>query len=227
MADPGQFPSIPRPRRRGGMTLVETLMAMAIAAVVLTTLALSLWTLRRATAGLAARDGDGRAAREAMLDLAAAWAQAADLVPDQPALEAAPEPGADGRRRLLQWYGPHPGLRARGEWARMELLAEPAGPAERLLWLWSPLPGSEAAWPPETNVVWRAARGVRLEVQDNAGWRNDWPPEGAGPDAPRLPLRIRIEAAPADAGAPLRAQTSIPAAVTVTSRVLRASSAAR
>jgi hypothetical protein len=211
------------------MTLVETLVAMAIASVVLTALALSLWTLRRSVSGLTARDGADRPVREAVQELGASWVQAADLLPDEPALQLSPEMNATAARPRCQWYAPHPARRAQGEWARMELHVEAAGAGGRLLWIWTPLPGEEAAWPPETNVVARAVRAIRLEAHDGVRWRNDWPPPDAGPGAPRLPLRLRIEVEPLErAGAGgHRAQTAIPAAVTVTSQVLRASSAAR
>lgn len=239
----GQAPSVRRCVcahffRRGsppqsGLTLIEALLALTISMLVLTWLGSALWSLRRASADGTLRETGYRHPREALMHLAWEWESACDPFPEtQGALAVSFTPDESGGIPVLSGHvafrpdesKESGGMQVRGTVLRME-------PDPRTPGLWSvlriisPETGMEQQLlpPPQTNVVWKSVRSFRVECLYRDQWLKTWPPQKtAGAASVRWPDRLKFEVVlPEGSENILRAETALPAAMIITSRVTR------
>ncbi len=205
-----------RPAQSAGFTLVELLLAAAIA-VLIAALAWSLLsTTGRSVSSQEARAAGpaaaARAAERAQADLAALFLPEGDAA----CALALEENGsriafcavrAAGRTPDLVWSDPR----------RIEYAVENAGgPDAALVRVEEALAGPLGR---VTNRVLSRVAEFAIELHDGADWRRAWPPEGVTP--PPIPQRARITVRKEDMADAISAECWIPVGHSFTSRMVR------
>jgi len=208
--------------RRRGLTLVETLVALSLTALVAGLLLAAFHGLRRGLdAQLARAAGRGeisRALRRMRDDLLGAGAPLTNLAlrldwPDE----------AASTNRMFSFCTTH-GRETRGdpewpEWWRVRLIWTPAGDGRGALTrVVEPLATRIPAPAPHTNRLAEGLADARFRAYDGASWRTNWN-EAALPAAVEITWR---PAGGAGGGPPETAVMIVPAGLVVTSRLLRA-----
>lgn len=191
---------------RSGFTLLETLLALAVAAIVIAAIAAAHLSLRRAlgvTLGTASPRGETLEALDrlaAELRCAADWETPARTPP--PALTAGASPDGVWRLEFLARLRPpnEPDLR----YARLYRLRYEARPTSGGIALYRSAERQDAYSKPRdpealfTGKPLARMREWRATFFDGRRWSDRWPDAG---DGPRLPRLVRIEVVDAD-GAP-------------------------
>ncbi len=210
--------------RRGGFTLVELLLAVALASVV----AALAWSLLSSTTRAVEREADrarGPDAAARAVELVRDDLERMFLPPGDPACALELAAGGDAPPRLA-FCAVHVAARtadlAMGEPYRVEYTLAPEGGAgaAALLRISERLSGEMER---ETNVVLRPCSAFRVELGAGGTWQAKWPHETAGgapPRAARVTVQARADDPPADA------EFWIPAGHSLTSRFVRAGQAA-
>lgn len=215
-------------RRARGMTLVELLIAMAIA-VVLVIIAATLYrTTAQALSGQQARARGPHAANQALAalrdDLAGTILPAEDAACPF-VVEPLPESGSELAFCTLR-AGPVEGSVVWAVPRRMTYrLAAAGGSTSALVRVSVPLTGPGSQDPPETNVLVKEASRFVVSVFDGTDWRRTWPPgePGASP-RPRL-VRAELQVPDGPEGG-YTTEMFVPAGNSITSTLLRTSTPA-
>lgn len=227
------FPSPGRVRvraGRSGMTLIELLLAVAIAVLVLGVVLSAYHMVSVTLAGQQARrrgpDAAARAVEQLSRDL-----QCVSVVPagDLGAFTASPDSGPAKKDTDLAFCtAVVPPGEGDLRWSHLERVRYHAvdvpGAGLTLLREHRPLAGPDAFLPPQTNVVAEGLAGFRVTVYDGAAWQGRWPPD-RGPTCPAA-ARIEVALGTESGERMFRTEVLIPAGQVVTSSLVRAGQAA-
>lgn len=196
-----------------GFTLVETLLALAVAALALAAIAAAHLSLRRALSATFGHSASRAETLGALDRLAAELRCAADWeTPERspsPALTAAVAP--DGVWRLAFWARLRPPNEPDLRYARLYRLRYEARPVPEGMALYRaadryhPDHGTRAEAVPFSDKPLARVREWRATFFDGRRWSDRWPDADEGPRLPRL---VRIEVVDAD-GAPAVVETWI------------------
>lgn len=216
-------------RSRSGLTLVELLVSIAIAAVVVTLIVSLYRTVALTVSGQQARARGPHAAAQA-LDVIRADLTATILPAEDPScvftLGPALADGASGLElgfcALLRGDEEH-GLLWSQPYRVTFRVAAVAGHTAALVRVSAPLSGPDALAGPQTNVLLGDVAQFAVTVFDGQDWLAGWPP--ADPKAPR-PALVRVALVPREAGGRPEGYSTeilVPAGLSITSAITRVS----
>jgi len=215
-----------RSRHSAGFTLLELLLAIAIAVTAASVMILLFGSVSRFVAGENSRAGTRAAAERALQairnDAACALLQEEDLAcllslaqgPEGPVLSlcatrrAPDDEGAEWAETVSVQYRAAPG----------------AGTDIDFLQIERPLTGVGSLAGPVTNLLVRNVASLRMEIFDGSAWRPAWPPE-EGKQRPRL-LRIAIGSGGGPAVESIEAEFGFSSGIVATSSVVRGATTA-
>ncbi|MBU0678382.1 MAG: GspJ family type II secretion system protein [Verrucomicrobia bacterium] len=209
---------------RLGYTLIETILAVAIAALIVLLIFSLYYAVTHTLSGQQSRKNDRNSAVRALEqiseDLTSAYPPS-----NEAGCEFVLDPGQEAGALLSFCVARREVGVADLEWSeihRVQYVLDTEGNSGRLLRLVRPTGGPASTLPPVTNILASGVTDLSFSASDGAAWFETWPvsEEGGLPKAMRLRL-----AAGSDAAETFETDVLIPAAQVISSETVRVSTA--